>query len=511
MTSSTVELMQCSVLGSVLLAAASVELYFFLKDTSTALKTSYISSKRFFGRFFTWLNRLYAVFNDFRSYKFYNPLKSSRQAVIVHDVKHIRELSQAQELSQRAIYGDMFGFKHTMNNLDHNEQRISRSRLYGRVLNVNGPKQLTSLFTDLQQVGIDAFNVELQKGKQVGPSKSIKLASSVRRTVSRMMCRAFFGERLTKDVEFREALLRYSADMVASMGAFQVTPGFLAPTVHRWITNNGAAMHLILSRVNAELHALDLSAVKDHSERDPEPTILHTMADTIRGHDYWNNDLLAQAILGIWFAASHQPWMNLDFTILELCARPDAVADLRSEILSTITDAGDETALDYQAVEHRMPLLDSFIKETIRVNPLDTLAIRRKALKPFQFTNGPAVPLNSMACTSSYDQMHDANAYPNPHAFNAKRFAPDSSTKSSMRGARLVDVSDKFPVWGFGSLACPGRFHASLMMKLVLVHLITRYDFQFRDEKAPRQWRWETFTMPFEKTEILVRPLEDVQ
>ena len=453
MTSSTVELMQCSVLGSVLLAAASVELYFFLKDTSTALKTSYISSKRFFGRFFTWLNRLYAVFNDFRSYKFYNPLKSSRQAVIVHDVKHIRELSQAQELSQRAIYGDMFGFKHTMNNLDHNEQRISRSRLYGRVLNVNGPKQLTSLFTDLQQVGIDAFNVELQKGKQVGPSKSIKLASSVRRTVSRMMCRAFFGERLTKDVEFREALLRYSADMVASMGAFQVTPGFLAPTVHRWITNNGAAMHLILSRVNAELHALDLSAVKDHSERDPEPTILHTMADTIRGHDYWNNDLLAQAILGIWFAASHQPWMNLDFTILELCARPDAVADLRSEILSTITDAGDETALDYQAVEHRMPLLDSFIKETIRVNPLDTLAIRRKALKPFQFTNGPAVPLNSMACTSSYDQMHDANAYPNPHAFNAKRFAPDSSTKSSMRGARLVDVSDKFPVWGFGSLA----------------------------------------------------------
>ena len=49
------------------------------------------------------------------------------------------------------------------------------------------------------------------------------------------------------------------------------------------------------------------------------------------------------------------------------------------------------------------------------------------------------------------------------------------------------------------------------MMKLVLVHLIAGYDFQFRDAKAPRQWRWETFTMPFEKTEILVRPLEDLQ
>jgi hypothetical protein len=51
----------------------------------------------------------------------------------------------------------------------------------------------------------------------------------------------------------------------------------------------------------------------------------------------------------------------------------------------------------------------------------------------------------------------------------------------------------------------PGRFHAALVMKMVLVHLVSNYDFRFEDEKARRQFRWETFTMPYESTQVLLR------
>jgi len=78
---------------------------------------------------------------------------------------------------------------------------------------------------------------------------------------------------------------------------------------------------------------------------------------------YWTPAILAQAILGIWFAAAHQPWMNLDFIVLALCTNPDCVEDMRTEI-------GDPTLLDYGDVES-LPLLDSFIKEAVRTTPLD--------------------------------------------------------------------------------------------------------------------------------------------
>ena len=93
-------------------------------------------------------------------------------------------------------------------------------------------------------------------------------------------------------------------------------------------------------------------------------TIIGNISQMTKGNDYWTPQLLSQALLGIWFAAAHQPWMNLDFILLELCARPEWQSILREEI-------GDKTVLDYDGLEN-LPLLDSFMKETIRMNPLDT-------------------------------------------------------------------------------------------------------------------------------------------
>jgi hypothetical protein len=36
------------------------------------------------------------------------------------------------------------------------------------------------------------------------------------------------------------------------------------------------------------------------------------MMELTEGNEYWTTDIAAQALLGIWFAASHQPWMVSD-------------------------------------------------------------------------------------------------------------------------------------------------------------------------------------------------------
>lgn len=104
---------------------------------------------------------------------------------------------------------------------------------------------------------------------------------------------------------------------------------------------------------------------------DPDPlqlTIMHNMTEMTATSDYWNPELLSQSLLGIWFAASHQPWMNLHFVILELCARQEWQVLLRQELKQHVP-------LSYETLE-RLPLLDGFIKETVRLNPLDTRMCR---------------------------------------------------------------------------------------------------------------------------------------
>ena len=109
-------------------------------------------------------------------------------------------------------------------------------------------------------------------------------------------------------------------------------------------------------------------------------TLFHNMVEASAESKYWNHNNLIQAVIGLWFAASHQPWIvsfqhcirsfiiadwsqNLHFAFLELCARPE-FADL---IYDEIKSVG---ALNLENID-RLPILDSFIKESVRINPLD--------------------------------------------------------------------------------------------------------------------------------------------
>ena len=157
---------------------------------------------------------------------------------------------------------------------------------------------------------------------------------------------------------------------------------------------------------------------------------------------------------------------NLHFAFLELCARP-ADAEL---LFGEIQAAG---PLDYNKII-QLPLLDSFIKESIRSNPLDkselryytcymtltvsVVGVRRKALKPYTFSNGgPHVAAGEIACVPAWEFMHDPAKYPEPDAFDPLRFVPVSheavkgGRENPLRGTTVTDASKDFPIWGLGS------------------------------------------------------------
>ena len=58
------------------------------------------------------------------------------------------------------------------------------------------------------------------------------------------------------------------------------------------------------------------------------------MASLSESSGYWTGPAMnAQNMLGLWFAVSHQPWMNLKFILLEVYARREWQDELRRELL----------------------------------------------------------------------------------------------------------------------------------------------------------------------------------
>jgi hypothetical protein len=53
----------------------------------------------------------------------------------------------------------------------------------------------------------------------------------------------------------------------------------------------------------------------------------------------------------------------------------------------------------------------------------------------------------------------------------------------------------------------PGRFHAALLMKLVLVHMLTNFDMDFANQNTVKSFQWGSVIIPTNNTKILLKRL----
>ena len=79
--------------------------------------------------------------------------------------------------------------------------------------------------------------------------------------------------------------------------------------------------------------------------------------------------------------------------------------------------------------------------------------------------------------------------YTNPPKFDGYRFYNARAKEQEGKGRSDNEYSEIEPgnlSWGHGRFSCPGRWYASLMIKLLLATLILEYDFEFSGGKTAR-------------------------
>lgn len=204
---------------------------------------------------------------------------------------------------------------------------------------------------------------------------------------------------------------------------------------------------------------------------------LSTALDAI--HDPKVVDYLAKAILFLWAAGistNSGPSLN---AVFELGFNPEAKERLVSEQDATVAANNGEQDVTCEQVMKGMPLLDSFISETMRMRPAES-QLYRIADKDVEIL-GKFVPKGTMICLNNYSAHLDEKVYK-----NAKQFVVDRFTIQE-------DKEKPPPILSFGA---PGSVHycigyalAKLQIKNLLATLLRSYNIKL-DESQTRKLQY---------------------
>lgn len=225
------------------------------------------------------------------------------------------------------------------------------------------------------------------------------------------------------------------------------------------------------------------------------------LLDEARGHPKRRTvRQLTRQILNVNFGALHTTTQGFLHALYNLAANLEYVEPLREEIESVVKTEGWT-----KAAMGKMVKLDSFYKESSRIMPLVAAGVVRQVLKDFTFSDGSTVPAGTLVGIPVLAEHHDEASYANPSVFDPFRFSRMREEAGAGTKHQMVTLSADFLTFGIGRHACPGRFFAADVQKLLLAHVIVTYDLKFEDGMRPQDEWLALMASPNKTAEIMFR------
>ncbi|KAH8927634.1 cytochrome P450 [Atractiella rhizophila] len=208
---------------------------------------------------------------------------------------------------------------------------------------------------------------------------------------------------------------------------------------------------------------------------------------------------LPSSLLALNFASVSTVPLALTHCVYHLAASSSYQNLLRSEIDGSPLEETTEESLK------GLRKLDSFIKETMRYNGVGAVSLTRKVLKPIVLSDGTVLHKGNMVSCIAEAMHRDNKVWAAANTFDALRFFREKEEKEEER-EDLTTLSPSYQPFGLGRHACPGRFFASVLIKIVLIHLLKTYDFRFEHGDSRPEDEWIGLgIVPNRKAKILFR------
>lgn len=399
------------------------------------------------------------------------------------------------------------------------DSKIAHVPLQESLLRTALTPRLGSLIQDLAEEATWAF--ETHWGTDSSAWHEVPVFDTLRHIVAGVANRAFVGRPFCRDPELVNNGMAFAIDIPLSSTIINLCWKPLRPLfaplatipnrIHTWRFRK-----ILMSEIDRRLHDYD-ARQKDQGDKDfgLEPYdflqwLIHQAKD-LGDPQWWHSQVLADRILVVNFAAIHTTSIASTQAILDiLSSDPSCIHELRDEVAAVHEAHGGHWNL--QALR-QLVKLDSAIRESMRLSTTLSIGINRTVTAPGGITtpSGVHLPRGTAVSVAVHSIMHDETKYEGANTYAPFRFSEQRSSEGidHLRRARcaLPTTGPDFLAFGHGKHACPGRFFATAVLKLVLAHVLLEYDVERLPCRPENQW-YGTACLPPTKATIKIKRRE---
>ncbi|KAH1310579.1 hypothetical protein KXX24_004845 [Aspergillus fumigatus] len=313
--------------------------------------------------------------------------------------------------------------------------------------------------------------------------QSLVFAQEIPYIVARLSSLVFMGEKVCRDKEWLHVSVNYTIDAFGAARELRLWPSVTQPLVHWFLpSTRRVRKHISVAKkiVQKEIEKRELirqGKLLEYSPPKPNDA-LDWFREVAAGRPY---DITKSQIT-LSLAAIHTTSNLLTNIMYDLIAYQEYIQPLRDEIVAVVKEEGclKKTSLT------KLKLMDSFIKETQRLNPVSITSLQRYALADITLSDGTFIPKGAMLIMSAHT-MKDESIYPHADTFDGYRFYNKRKEPGNEHRYQLVTTSNEHLGFGHGLHACPGRFFAANEVKILLIHLLLKYDWKFAEDRGRPQ------------------------
>ncbi|KAJ7653140.1 cytochrome P450 [Mycena polygramma] len=405
-----------------------------------------------------------------------------RYIVVLSSPEMINDMRKArdEDLSAGHGFGATLAVKYTVG------EGFVTDPYHVRVIQSSLTRSIASSFAEIHDEITAAFKDEVGLCEDWVPVPALLTAL---RVVSRTSNRLFVGVELCRNLDYRDLTIAFAEDVMGRAKLINLFPNVLKPLVGPILSPLPRAMaraKLHLAPMIEERLRMEDEYGKDWEERPND--LISWLLEHATGEERRSSNLV-QRILMVNFVAIDSASNSFTQALYHLAASSEYVAPLREELDAVLREDGWS-----KAAIGRCSKLDSFLRESQRFNGVSAINAHRMVMNPagFTFSDGTHLPGGSYIAAATYAMHHDDAHYAQADVFDGFRFARRRAEGPTGDSAKfqMVTPDAAYLAFGIGKHACPGRFFAVTMLKVMLAHVLLEYDVKLEGEGAhpPSEW-----------------------
>lgn len=315
-------------------------------------------------------------------------------------------------------------------------------------------------------VGYMATEVDIALQKMLPQTTEWELrtvSEVVMEPIAQASARVFVGPKLCRDEDWMRIMRNFTHMAAASLQAVKMWPAFL----HPWVAPFMPALKTV-ERTWAEGRRILREAAEAEASDDTKGDYIKEWV--AQRHPEWAADLDQQVdfTFTLSMAALHTSEMTTTHLLLDLAAHPGFVEEVRAEMVAALAETGGEMNNSYI---HKLQKLDSFMKESQRLNPLTLYTFQRLAMRDFELEDGTFIPRDTFLALDASQGYMDAELWSDPETFDPLRFYRLRQAEGAQNSHLFVTANARHMSWGQGKHTCPGSKSAFLMTRNLIYEL----------------------------------------